>query len=207
MRILVTGFEPFGGEAVNPAWEAAAALPERIGGAEITALRIPTTFAGGAAAVTAAMDRLRPAAVVSLGQAGGRKAVTPERIAINLVDARIPDNAGEQPREQPIEAGGPDGCFSTLPVAAMAAAIREAGLPGEVSNTAGTYVCNQVMYRVLRHAAAAMPETRCGFIHVPYLPEQAEGRPEAFSLALPDLVRALTAALAAVVRELEGAAC
>ena len=147
------------------------------------------------------MDQLHPDAVVSLGQAGGRKAVTPERIAINLMDARIPDNEGQQPAEQPIEPGGPDGCFSTLPVSAMAQAIREAGLPGEVSNTAGTFVCNQVMYRVLRHAAKTMPDTRCGFIHVPYLPEQAEGKPGTPSLSLPEIVRALTAALEVVAAQ------
>ncbi len=201
MTILVTAFDPFGGESINPAREAAAALPEQIGGAKIVTLWIPTVFGKGADQVAAAMDQLHPDAVVSLGQAGGRKAVTPERIAINLMDARIPDNEGQQPAEQPIEPGGPDGCFSTLPVSAMAQAIREAGLPGEVSNTAGTFVCNQVMYRVLRHAAKTMPDTRCGFIHVPYLPEQAEGKPGTPSLSLPEIVRALTAALEVVAAQ------
>ena len=202
MTILVTAFDPFGGESINPAREAAAALPEQIGGARIVTLWIPTVFEKGAAMVTAAMDQLRPDAVVSLGQAGGRKAVTPERIAINLMDARIPDNEGQQPLEQIIEPGGPDGCFSTLPVAAMAEAIRKADLPGEVSNTAGTFVCNQVMYCTLRHAAKAMPDTTCGFIHVPYLPEQAEGKPGTPSLSLAEIVKALTAALAVVAAQL-----
>ena len=202
MTILVTAFDPFGGESINPAREAAAALPEQIGGARIVTLWIPTVFEKGAAMVTAAMDQLRPDAVVSLGQAGGRKAVTPERIAINLMDARIPDNEGQQPLEQIIEPGGPDGCFSTLPVAAMAEAIRKADLPGEVSNTAGTFVCNQVMYCTLRHAAKAMPDTKCGFIHVPYLPEQAEGKPGTPFLSLAEIVKALTAALAVVAAQL-----
>ena len=195
MKILLTAFDPFGGERVNPAREAAAALPEGVGGAEIVKLWIPTAFGQGADRVIRAMDDLRPDAVVSLGQAGGRKAVTPERIAINWMDARIPDNAGHQPKEQFIEPGGPDGCFSTLPVEAMAAAIREIGLPGEVSLSAGAFVCNEVMYRVLRHAAKTMPDTRCGFIHVPFLPEQVREKPDKPCLSLRDMVRALTAAL------------
>ena len=202
MRILVTAFDPFGGETINPARAAAAALPDQIGGAEISKLWVPTVFGEAGAAATAAMDRLRPDAVISLGQAGGRKAVTPERIAINLMDAKAPDNAGHQPHEQPIEPVGPDGCFSTLPVKAMAAAIRGTGLPGEVSNSAGTFVCNDLMYRVLRHAARTMPDTRCGFIHVPYLPEQAaEKGPDTPSMRLEDMVRALTAALEVVAAQ------
>lgn len=202
MKILVTAFDPFGGETINPAREAAAALPERIGGADIIKLWIPTVFGEAGKQVMKAMDDLRPDAVISLGQAGGRKAVTPERIAINLMDARSPDNAGSQPQEQAIEPGGPDGCFSTLPVKAMAAAIRELGLPGEVSLSAGAFVCNDVMYRVLRHAAKTMPETRCGFIHVPFLPEQTAEKPDTFSLSLEDMVKALTAALEVVAKNL-----
>ena len=202
MKILVTAFDPFGGESINPAREAAAALPERIGGADIIKLWIPTVFGEAGKQVMKAMDDLLPDAVISLGQAGGRKAVTPERIAINLMDARSPDNAGSQPQEQAIEPGGPDGCFSTLPVKAMAAAIRELGLPGEVSLSAGAFVCNDVMYRVLRHAAKTMPETRCGFIHVPFLPEQTAEKPDTFSLSLEDMVKALTAALEVVAKNL-----
>ena len=198
MKILLTAFDPFGGERINPAQEVAAALPERIGGAEIIKLWIPTAFGQAADTIIQAMENYCPDAVVSLGQAGGRKAVTPERIAINWMDARIPDNAGHQPKEQFIEPGGPDGCFSTLPVESMAAAIREIGLPGEVSLSAGSFVCNEVMYRVLRHAARAMPDTRCGFIHVPFLPEQVREKPDMPCLSLEDMVRALTAALEVV---------
>ena len=202
MKILLTAFDPFGGEAINPAREVAAALPDQIGGADIIKLWLPTVFGEAGEKVTKAMDDLRPDAVISLGQAGGRKAVTPERIDINLMDARSPDNAGNQPQEQVIEQNGPDGCFSTLPVKAMAAAIREQGLPGEVSLSAGTFVCNDVMYRALRHAAKAMPATRCGFIHVPYLPEQTTEKPDVPSLSLADMVRALTAALQVVAEDL-----
>lgn len=198
MKILLTAFDPFGGERINPAQEVAASLPERIGGAEIVKLWIPTVFGKASEMITRAMDELWPDAVISLGQAGGRKAVTPERIAINWMDARIPDNAGHQPKEQFIEAGGPDGCFSTLPVEAMVAAIREIGLPGEVSLSAGTFVCNEVMYRVLRHAARTMPDTRCGFIHIPFLPEQVREKPDMPCLSLEDMVRALTATLEVV---------
>ena len=198
MKILLTAFDPFGGESINPAQEVAAALPERIGGAEIIKLWIPTAFGQASDTIIQAMENYCPDAVVSLGQAGGRKAVTPERIAINWMDARIPDNAGHQPKEQFIEPGGPDGCFSTLPVESMAAAIREIGLPGEVSLSAGSFVCNEVMYRVLRHAARAMPDTRCGFIHVPFLPEQVREKPDMPCLSLEDMVRALTAALEVV---------
>lgn len=202
MKLLLTAFDPFGGETINPAREAAEALPERIGGVDVIKLWISTVFGEAGNQVIKAMDDLRPAAVVSLGQAGGRRAVTPERIAINLMDARIPDNAGSQPREQVIEVGGPDGCFSTLPVEAMAAAIRKVGLPGEVSLSAGTFVCNSVMYQVLRHAAKTMPDTRCGFIHVPFLPEQTREKPGVPSLSHGDMVRALTAALEVVAERL-----
>ena len=202
MKLLLTAFDPFGGETINPAREAAEALPERIGGVDVIKLWISTVFGEAGNQVIKAMDDLRPAAVVSLGQAGGRRAVTPERIAINLMDARIPDNAGSQPREQVIEVGGPDGCFSTLPVEAMAAAIRKVDLPGEVSLSAGTFVCNSVMYQVLRHAAKTMPDTRCGFIHVPFLPEQTREKQDVPSLSHGDMVRALTAALEVVAERL-----
>ena len=193
MKILLTAFDPFGGESINPAQEVAAALPERIGGAEIVKLWIPTVFDKAAEMTARAMDELRPDAVVSLGQAGGRKAVTPERIAINWMDARIPDNAGQQPVDAPIVPSGPAAYFATVPVKDMVRAIQEAGVPSELSNSAGTYVCNHLLYCVLHHAG---PGVRAGFIHVPCIPEQTAGtdRP---SLPLAQLVAALEAAVAA----------
>ena len=195
MKILVTGFEPFGGETVNPAWEAVSRLPAETGGAEIVKLQVPTMFGRAPEAVLREVERLRPDAVVSVGQAAGRTAITPERIAINCEEASIPDNAGFQPAGGPVVEGGPDGYFSLLPVKEMAAAIQASGLPGKVSNTAGTYVCNHLMYHILHACHTRYPGMRSGFIHVPCIPEQQAGHPEWFALPLEEIVRGLTAAL------------
>lgn len=195
MKILVTGFDPFGGETVNPAWEAVSRLPAETGGAEIVKLQVPTMFGRAPEAVLLEVERLRPDAVVSVGQAAGRTAITPERIAINCEEASIPDNAGFQPAGGPVVEGGPDGYFSLLPVKEMAAAIQAAGLPGKVSNTAGTYVCNHLMYHILHACHTRYPGMRSGFIHVPCIPEQQAGHPEWFALPLEEIVRGLTAAL------------
>ena len=195
MKILVTGFDPFGGETVNPAWEAVSRLPAETGGAEIVKLQVPTMFGRAPEAVLREVERLRPDAVVSVGQAAGRTAITPERIAINCEEASIPDNAGFQPAGGPVVEGGPDGYFSLLPVKEMAAAIQASGLPGKVSNTAGTYVCNHLMYHILHACHTRYPGMRSGFIHVPCIPEQQAGHPEWFALPLEEIVRGLTAAL------------
>ena len=199
MKILVTGFDPFGGETVNPAWEAVRRLPKEIAGAEIIPLMIPTVFGRAPEKVLEEVRRLHPDAVISVGQAAGRTAITPERIAINVESASIPDNAGFQPAEQPVIPGGPDGYFSLLPVTAMAEAVKAAGLPGAVSNTAGTFVCNHMMYRLLHACHTACPWMKSGFIHVPCIPEQNENHPERFGMELADIVRGLTAAIEAVV--------
>ena len=195
MKILVTGFDPCGGETVNPAWEAVSRLPAETGGAEIVKLQVPTMFGRAPEAVLREVERLRPDFVVSVGQAAGRTALTPERIAINCEEASIPDNAGFQPAGGPVVEGGPDGYFSLLPVKEMAAAIQAAGLPGKVSNTAGTYVCNHLMYHILHACHTRYPGMRSGFIHVPCIPEQQAGHPEWFALPLEEIVRGLTAAL------------
>lgn len=193
-HLLITGFDPFGGETVNPAWEAVSRLPDAIGPYRLTKLQIPTVFRTAAETVLAAAATDAPDVILCIGQAGGRNAVTPERVAINLMDARIPDNAGNQPTETPILPGGPDGLFSTVPVRAMADAIIAAGLPGAVSNTAGTFVCNDTLYRLLHHYAHT--DVKVGFIHVPHLPEQAkEGGP---CMPLEDIIYALAVIIGAL---------
>ena len=193
-HLLITGFDPFGGEAVNPAWEAVSRLPDTLGSYRLTKLQIPTIFETAANTVLAAAETDRPDVILCIGQAGGRDAVTPERIAINCADARLPDNAGNQPSEGPVIPHGPDGIFSTVPVRAMAEAICAAGLPGKVSNTAGTFVCNDTLYRLLHHYRNT--DTRVGFLHVPYLPEQAKDNSP--SLPLTDIIAALSAAIRAL---------
>ena len=191
-HLLITGFDPFGGETVNPSWEAVCRLPDTVSGYRLTKLQIPTVFAAAADTVLAAAKNVD--VILCVGQAGGRDAVTPERIAVNMASASIPDNAGNRPVEAPILPGGPDGIFATVPVAAMARAIIDAGLPGKISNTAGTFVCNDTLYRLLTHYAGT--GTRVGFIHVPHLPGQAkDGGP---SMELSDIIRALTAAIGAL---------
>ena len=186
-KLLITGFDPFGGESVNPSWEAVKLLPEVIGDFAVYKLEIPTVYGLAARTVLESAQKLCPDVILCIGQAGGRDAVTPERIGVNVRTARIADNAGNMPQEQTIADEGPDGLFATVPVAEMVNSICEAGLPGKISNTAGTFVCNDTLYTLLqryRHTPV-----RVGFIHVPFLPEQ--GTP---SLPLEQIVRALTAA-------------
>ena len=190
-RLLITGFDPFGGEKVNPAWEAVKLLPEEIGDFMLCKLEIPTVFSLGARRVLQETQEVQPDVILCIGQAGGRSAVTPERVAINIRDARIDDNAGNRPVEEPVIPGAPAAYFATVPVKAMAEAIIAAGLPGAVSNTAGTFVCNDVLYTLLH--AFKDTDVRVGFIHVPYLPEQ--GSP---SLPLADTAAALEAAIRAI---------
>ena len=203
MKLLVTGFDPFGGEAVNPAYEALQLLPDRIAGMEIVRLEVPTVFGAAGETLTAAIRTHRPDAVLCVGQAGGRAAITPEQVAINLMDGRIPDNAGYQPAGEPVLPGGPDAYFSTLPVRAMAERIRAAGIPAAVSYTAGTYVCNYLMYTLLHLAATEFPGLRGGFIHVPYAMEQAVGKPSGTpSMDLRQIARGLSCAIEAIAAEM-----
>ncbi|MCR1163325.1 pyroglutamyl-peptidase I [Paenarthrobacter sp. UW852] len=171
--ILLTGFEPFGEDAVNPSWLAVQRARDilRNEGREVEALELPCVFGGSADALSAAMDRLVPDVVVCVGLAGGRERVSLERVAINCDDARIPDNAGQRPIDQEVVKGGPAAYFSSLPIKAALRNLQIAGIKGEVSQSAGTYVCNHVFY-ALMHALASRPGVRGGFIHVPYLPEQ-----------------------------------
>lgn len=192
MKLLVTGFEPFGGQATNPSFEAVCRLPNVIAGAQVLKLQVPVVFGTGADTVLAAVDEHVPDLVLCVGQAGGRSCITPEFVGINCIDARIPDNAGNQPRNQRIVANGPDAFFSTVPVHAMASACVSAGIPAEVSYSAGTFCCNELLYRLLFHLAARHPKTRAGFIHVPYSTEQAATMSGAApSMSLDDMTRGL----------------
>ena len=199
MKLLLTAFDPFGGETLNPALEAVKQLPDRIGGVEIIKLEVPTVFGKSIETVAEAIRRERPDAVLCIGQAGGRRGLTPGRVAINIDDARIPDNEGNQPIDRPIVVGGPAAYFATLPVKAMVQAIRDVGLPADLSNTAGTFVCNHLLYGVLHLLATEYPGVRGGFLHVPFLPEQAADRPSPVpSLPLADIVRGIAAAVRAM---------
>ena len=189
-KLLITGFDPFGGGSINPAWEAVKLLPDRVNDCVLCKLQIPTVYGKATEAVLAKAAEFCPDVILCVGQAGGRAAVTPERIAVNIRDARISDNEGNQPVGEFVLPGGPAGYFATVPVKAMAEAVGAVGLPSAVSNSAGAFVCNDTLYLLLHHYAGT--ETKVGFVHVPYLPEQ--GSP---SLPLEDTVRALRAAIEA----------
>jgi len=197
--ILVTGFEPFGGERTNPSWEICTQLPATVGRARVETLKVPCRFRDAIEAVAQAIERLRPSHVICLGQAGGRDRLSIERVAINVNDARAPDNGGAQPVDEAIVAGGPAAYFATLPIKAMAGAARGAGVPAEVSNTAGTYVCNHLMYGVLHYIAERRLATRAGFIHVPYSEAQVVDKPGQPSMGIAAMARGVQATLAAAL--------
>ena len=225
-KLLLTAFTPFDGERINPALEAVKLVKDKIGNLEIVKLEVPTVFGKSIETVREAIEREKPDFVLSIGQAGGRAEITPERVAINLDDARIPDNEGNQPIDEPIFPDGENAYFSTLPVKAMVEAIRKEGLPSSLSNSAGTYVCNHLMYGVLyfihnEYCSHSMQYLRdnntqyksssllfseeerssvvkAGFIHVPYIPEQVKDKKEMPALPLSDIVRGLEAAIQAI---------
>ena len=200
MKILITGFDPFGGETVNPAYEAVKLLPDTIAGAEIIKLEVPTRFHRAGAVLENAMQRHKPDAVICVGQAGGRAAITPEKVAINLMDGRIQDNAGYQPVDVPIREDGETAYFTSLPVKAMVQKIRAAGIPAALSYTAGSFVCNSLMYTLLYLIDRQYPAMRGGFIHVPYAMEQAVSKPLGTpSMELHQIARGLALAVEAVV--------
>lgn len=193
-KLLITGFDPFGGQTVNPSWEAVRLLPDRIGAYELTRLEIPTVYGEGAARILRAAEGLHPDVILSIGQAGGRRGITPEVVGINLREARIPDNSGFQPVNEAIVPDGPAAYFATVPVRAMVQAMTDAGLPCALSYSAGAFVCNDVLYTLLHrcHGSAV----RAGFIHVPFLPEQA--KEDTPSMPLEDIVHALALCVGAL---------
>ncbi|MBC7548567.1 MAG: pyroglutamyl-peptidase I [Polaromonas sp.] len=193
-HVLLAGFEPFEADPVNPAWEVARALDgwQHLG-ATVHAVQLPCVFGRAIEKLDQAIAQWQPTLVICLGLAGGRSEVSLERVAINIDDARIADNAGQQPVDVAVVAGGPAAYFSTLPIKAIVRDLRAAGLPGTVSNTAGTFVCNHIFY-ALMHQLAKAPgamQARGGFIHLPYLPEQAARHPGAPSMALETQAAAL----------------
>jgi pyroglutamyl-peptidase len=200
LTVLLTGFEPFAQDAVNPSWEIARALDGwQHAGATVRSVQLPCVFGRSMAALEVAMARWQPSLVICLGLAGGRTELSLERVAINLNDARIPDNAGGQPVDTPVVPGAPAAYFSTLPIKAIVRDLRLAGLPGGVSNTAGTFVCNHIFYALMhclaQQGATAAP-VRGGFVHVPYLPELAASHPGAPSMALATQVQGIQSVIA-----------
>ena len=197
LRVLLTGFDPFEQASVNPSWEAVRALDGwKVGRATVHARQVPCVFGEAIETLASAMDELKPELVLCVGQAGGRAEITPERIAINIDDGRIADNAGHQPIDLPVVPGAPAAYFSTLPIKAMVRDLRAAGVPASVSNSAGTFVCNHIFYGLMhRIATHPVPGLRGGFIHIPYLPEQAALFPGAPSMSLATMTEALRIAV------------
>ena len=191
-KLLITGFEPFLGESINPSWEAVARLPDEIGVWSLTKLRIPVEFGVAADTVMQVAARVSPDAILCVGQAGGRDAVTPELVGINLRHSSAPDNGGYQPTDEPVVAGGADAYFSTLPVRKMAEATAAAGVPSSVSYSAGSYVCNDLLYTLLHRYRES--GTRVGFVHIPYATEQGKTP----AMELDTLVKGLLVAIAAI---------
>ncbi len=199
MKILLTAFDPFGGEKVNPALESVKLVANKIGDVEVVKLEVPTVFGKSIKTVQAAIEKERPDAVLCIGQAGGRLDMNPERVAINMDDARIKDNEGNQPIDVPIFEDGEPAYFSTLPIKAMVQSMHEAGIPASVSNTAGTFVCNHLMYGVLYTLAKGYPGVRGGFMHIPFIPSQVVNRkPAAPCMSVDMIVTGIEASLKAI---------
>jgi len=199
MKVLVTGFEPFGGEEINPSWEAVKRLPDEIDGAELIKRQLPVTFKGVREILPRLIVEERPDVVILTGQAGGRPNITVERVAINVMDSTMSDNEGFAPEDEPIFEGAPAAYFATLPVKAIVKALREAKIPAAVSNTAGTYVCNTAMFTALHTIAVSGMGTKAGFIHVPFIHEQALEKPRP-SMALETITRAFEVAVKTSLR-------
>ena len=199
MKILITGFDPFGGEKTNPAIESVKRIDENIEGAEIHKLEIPTVFHKAADKIEEKIKEIQPDVILSIGQAGGRYDLTVERVAINQDDARIPDNEENQPIDVKIREDGKNAYFATIPIKAMVEEIKKENIPASVSNSAGTFVCNHVMYQDL-YLAEKYGNIKAGFIHVPFLPEQVLDKKDTASMSLDDIVKGLNAAVRAIVK-------
>lgn len=199
MKILITGFDPFGGESINPALEAVKRLPNTILDSEVIKIEIPTVFEKSLQKIEENIIKHNPDVVISVGQAGGRFGVTPERVAINIDDARIKDNEGNQPIDIKIFEDGENAYFSNLPIKAMVKEMTDNGIPASVSNTAGTFVCNHVMYGILYLIDKKYPNIKGGFIHVPYIPSQVVTKPNNPSMSIDDIAKGLELCIKAVI--------
>lgn len=200
MKVLVTGFDPFGGEKINPAIEAVKKLDDKIGGADIVKVEIPTVFHKSIKKLEEALEREKPDITICVGQAGGRNRISIERVAINISDGRIADNEGYQPIDEVIFEDGESAYFAKLPIKAMVKEMGDKKIPGEVSNTAGTYVCNHLMYGLLYNINKKYPNMKGGFIHIPFLPEQVIDKKDRPSMPLDLIVEGLTVAIEAAIK-------
>ena len=199
MKVLVTGFDPFDKEKVNPSYEAVKLVPDNVAGAEVIKVEIPTVFRKSIQKLEKLIGEHNPDIIISVGQAGGRSDFTIERVAINVDDARIPDNEQNQPIDEKIFKDGENAFFSNLPIKAMVQKIRENRLPASVSNTAGTFVCNHVMYGILYLINKKYSGKKGGFIHVPFLPEQTVNKPGMPSMSMENIAKCLEYAIAGAV--------
>ena len=200
MKILVTGFDPFDKDIINPAYEAIKRLPDEIREAKIIKLEIPTSFERSRIAIEEAIEKYSPNVILSIGQAGGRNEITIEKVAINLLEARIKDNDGYQPLDKPIKEDGQTAYFTNLPIKGMVSHIKENNIPANISYTAGTFVCNSVMYNILYLIDKKFPNIKGGFIHVPFLPEQAVLKnPIPSSMSLDMISKAIELAIEAIL--------
>ncbi|WP_152396731.1 pyroglutamyl-peptidase I [Paenibacillus guangzhouensis] len=204
-NILLTGFEPFGGETMNPSWEAVKCLDGEIlfGDYQIQSVQLPTVFGDAIHQLAQAQARISPVLTLCIGQAGGSSELRVERIAINLDDARIPDNAGNQPIDQPIVPDGPTAYWSTLPIKSIVEVLKENGIPASVSHSAGTYVCNHLFYGLMHRIAESKVEGKGGFIHIPFLPEQVASNRNQPSMSLETIVRGIRIATEVSLRQHE----
>jgi len=199
MKLLLTGFEPFGGEKINPAFEILKSLPDSIDGHEIIKHEIPTSYKKSIKAVESLLEKLKPDVVLSLGQAGGTFGLRVEKVGLNLRDAGSPDNDGHRASHEVIYEDGDTAYYSKLPVKAMVKKITESNIPAALSYSAGAYVCNNLLYALLYLSERHYKNMRCGFIHVPYFPEQIIGKRNTFYMTPEEMVRGLEAALLAIV--------
>ena len=194
-RILLTGFEPFGQQQINSSWEAVKALPEEIDDVSIVKLCLPVSFQKARVVIEQAVEDYCPDVVLSVGQCGGRKEINVERVAVNLVDSKKPDNDGFQPSEQQLYSDAPDAYFSNLPARRLVDAIHDVGIPAVISNSAGLYVCNSVFFTAMHLVHRRYPNMRVGFIHVPYLPCQVVDKDKQHSMSKEIVVQALKAVI------------